>query len=688
MRRRRVLISEPNAAGEQYAFLPYMWAILKTHWERHGSDRTAFDWLDPLYNRDSVAAELGIHAGAPPDVLGLSCYTWNWDLQCEIARWAKQRNPSCLVVAGGPDPDYKDPEYFRRHPYIDVIVVKDGEIPFTRILDTLLADDRDLGRIPGLYLPRGSESPRAASDSMPHRFTGAAEVLKSFDYSPYLEQSAFYERISKARGGGRLNATWETNRGCPYGCSFCDWGSATLSKVRRFDMARVEAEADWLGRMGINFVFLADANFGILPRDVEIADHLAAARAKYGYPKFLYYSAAKNNPERTVEIARRTFAAKLTNFHILAVQHTDPEVLRATERSNIPSEKYRDVVATLLALDIPSEVQLILGIPGDTPEKWKACLGEIMDWGVHDNYTTFPYSLLPNAPASEPHFRDKWRMETVDRWLTAPVVRRSRSAVEGFAKSRVVVACRSYSRGEWRDMSTYAAFIKAYHNRALTRLPAVYLRFCHDVAYRDFYGAVIDGFCAREAPVAALYARVQEHYERFLLDPDASDEMELEDLPDFPFYVDASRWLFVKTCLNLDAFYGALADFLTVRYPQAQALRSAIEYQRSLVILPDYQPQHGRIFASDHDWPAFIGSAYPLSRHQRLPEPVSFQVPVAFDAGIEPARSRGWLDFGDGHTDARWSRWIEQCVRFENASTWSNFDRVERACREQIQIPG
>ena len=34
---------------------------------------------------------------------------------------------------------------------------------------------------------------------------------------------------------------------------------------------------------------LADANFGMLP-DLEIADLLNEARARYGYPKFVHYS--------------------------------------------------------------------------------------------------------------------------------------------------------------------------------------------------------------------------------------------------------------------------------------------------------------------------------------------------------------------------------------------------------------
>ena len=34
----------------------------------------------------------------------------------------------------------------------------------------------------------------------------------------------------------------ERHRGCPYGCTFCDWSSATLSRIRKFDLNRVFAE--------------------------------------------------------------------------------------------------------------------------------------------------------------------------------------------------------------------------------------------------------------------------------------------------------------------------------------------------------------------------------------------------------------------------------------------------------------
>src|SRR5262249_42218501 len=147
-----------------------------------------------------------------------------------------------------------------------------------------------------------------------------------FDHSPYLDQSAYLERLVQARGPGVFGAVWETNRGCPYSCSFCDWGSNIMSKVRRFDIERVRAEAEWIARMGTQVILLVDANVGILPRDTEIADFLCAAKAKYGYPKSIYYSAAKNNPERSIEIAQKFAAAGFIDSHFMAVQHTRKEV--------------------------------------------------------------------------------------------------------------------------------------------------------------------------------------------------------------------------------------------------------------------------------------------------------------------------------------------------------------------------
>src|SRR2546423_1017978 len=65
-------------------------------------------------------------------------------------------------------------------------------------------------------------------------------------------------------------AVWETNRGCPYACTFCDWGSAIAQKLSVWDPARLDREIEYFGQKRIRYVYAADANFGILPRDVDI----------------------------------------------------------------------------------------------------------------------------------------------------------------------------------------------------------------------------------------------------------------------------------------------------------------------------------------------------------------------------------------------------------------------------------
>jgi putative methyltransferase len=413
---------------------------------------------------------------------------------------------------------------------------------------------------------------------------------------------------------------------------------------------------------------------------------LVQVRAKYNFPRGIYYCSAKNNPDRMVEIARRTYAAGLTSEHVLSVQHTDSEVLAATDRSNIPASKYREVVAKLSALGIACDVQLILGIPGDSVEKWKNCLAEIMDWGIHDNFQISPYALLPNAPAAEPKFRQKWKIDTVERGLI-PYGGIRMKGHQGYTKSTIIVGWRGFTADDWVELSTYSAFVRALHNRSLTRFPAMYLRFVHAIPYREFYDAIIDEFCRKSPRIAPLYQRVRTLFTEFLMNPDMTDEMALDDFEDAPFVVDASKWLFVKICLELDGFYRELSRFLTARFPAARNLRGAIGYQRNMVITPEYSSQKGKSFAVWQDWPAFFETARGLLEYRQLDEPAGFRLPRSAEIREEDRSGRDdILNFGQGSLAERRSRWLIQTVNRPNWAQFSNYPhpRIARG----VKLPG
>jgi putative methyltransferase len=681
--RRTILISEPHALENPAPFIPYVWAILKSHWERR-EGKDVYAWLDPIYRNDLPSALLASYRHTAIDVLGLSCYTWNWRLQCGIARDVKARHPNCLVVAGGPEPDYKDPDFFKKYPFIDIVAVKDGEITFQQILTKVAQADRDFTDIGGLYLP--------GLDGAGPVNTGVAAVPAVFDYSPYVEQSTFYEKLLARFNEGAFHATWETNRGCPYSCSFCDWGSNTMSKLRRFDMSRIEADLDWLGRMRIAMAFSADANFGILVRDLEIADRMNQVRQKYGYPKYLYYSAAKNNPERSVAIARKFAETGICPTHTLAVQHTNEEVLAATDRANISAAKQIEAAKALMSSRIPIDVQLIIGIPGDTPALWRSCLGDLMEWGIHEEYYTFFYHVLPNAPAADPRFMARWEIETVDRvTLSDPRRPIEKAPVDHvrLAKSRLIVKSKTFSRADWVTMAVDATIAKALHNASVIRLIAVYLRLTHQVPYATFYAGLVDEFFSQEAPCDGWHRRLMQHYHTFLQDEDATDHMAVEEFPGLPFLLDPSRWLFVQVCLEFERFFSTLTAYLVARYPAATNLASVIDYQKHLVILPTYNRARGKSFRTNCDWTHYFEQARGRTGNESLGEPTASPGAVV-EISDRTCGEHGYfvhpLEWGDGHAQDRYIEWIKHTVVHRNSAAKNNFQQIRLHARRRLSL--
>jgi putative methyltransferase len=663
-----VLICEPGAPTGTL-FLPYMWAVLKSYHERHGAHVDAINWLDPLFDRERVLGQIDDLRGVKIDVVGLSCYTWNSQLNLRLARAVKESNPKALVVAGGPDPDYKDPDFFRKHPEIDAVVIKDGEVPFTRILDGLAGGTLDLAAIPGLCLPSPSPSlplvvETGCASHPPHLFTGNAELPVAFDHSPYRLQVDRLRGMMVGCEDHVVGALFETNRGCPYSCNYCDWGSATMSKVRKFDQGRIEADLETLAGLRVNWLYWADANVGILPRDVDIADLIVTMRRKTGFPGSMIYASAKNNPDRTVDIVRRLYDGGVVPGHWLAVQHTDDEVLKTADRSNISAEKYREVATSLRRRGIPVYPQFILGMPGDTLEKWKTCVTTVIEWGMHEDFWIPIYSVLPNAPVADPKFLREWQVETLDRELIEPWGLRHNGAHE-VIRSRIIVAFKGFSRDDWVEASVYSSLIRGMHNLAITRLPAVYLHATHGVPYREIYDALIDEFLGRHPTWRVFPERLRAVYRRVLADADAVDDYPIADFPDLPWYVNPPKGVFIEIAMRRDAFMDDLKQFLERRFPRARETGSVVDYQRHLVLSPDRDPGSPRNVRIGHDWPAYFAAVEQADSGDRVPAPRRFVIPRT--ATVPPHSAR----MGNDEADPR-RAWVRHILSQSNSGSTSN----------------
>jgi radical SAM superfamily enzyme YgiQ (UPF0313 family) len=339
------------------------------------------DWSFAIHTRtvrverDALLAEL---VAADADVYGLSTYVWNGALVRWLAPRLARARPASTVVLGGPQvvhqPRYLDPELENL-----ITCNGEGERTFANLLRELSQERPGLERVRGLMFHSGralvetEEEPKIQSlDEIPSPFlTGV------FPPDTYTQ------------------AIFETNRGCPFKCSFCYWGLGD-QRVTKFSEERLHEELEWLARNHFVSIFFADANFGMLERDVRIAEHLAETRRTRGVPYMVSFNSAKNKPERLVEIAKIVQQAGIHTTQSIAVQSLDEDTLRKANRGNIRLAAYTKAQEELNAARIGSYVELIWPLPGETLTSFQHGVERLCEM-ESQSFVIYPLILLPNT---------------------------------------------------------------------------------------------------------------------------------------------------------------------------------------------------------------------------------------------------------------------------------------------------
>lgn len=340
-----------------------------------------------------------------PLAVAFTVYFWNRPRTLELARRVKERWPRCRIVIGGNDVTHQQ-VVFTQAPWVDVLVHGEGELRFRDLLRVFLrheepaAADAELAALPGIS-HRSARGEVVTTPEAP-RIADLGELP-----SPLLGTTWTDEDIARSR-----MLVYETNRGCPYSCAFCYWGGATNSKVRQFPMDRIRAELERIVRVAADGtqLFIADANFGILARDVDIARHLVDLCRRHRKRLLVMTNWAKNTNGRVVEIARILYRAGLTGAITLSAQSFDPEVLQLANRRNIRVDNYRRMQTQFRAEDIPTYTDLIWGLPGESRATHLDGIEEAIASG--GSPVVYPLLLLNNTDYTHDRFRDEHGLRT------------------------------------------------------------------------------------------------------------------------------------------------------------------------------------------------------------------------------------------------------------------------------------
>lgn len=462
-----VVCNFPRFSSE--IWFPYLWLQAKSYYEQFGQRQDEWHWCPSyvdFYDQQHIDDIKQQILKDNPTILAFSLYVWNFELSMEIAQWAKKTLPGCLIITGGPHQFEKhDPNWFKDHWYIDASLPSDcyGELCFQEILDNYNNGKVKWNNVSDIKYPFGKD--RVALSS-PKTLAKADRSKFYFDYSIFSMRQAdlddFVREKSLRFPKSIMLTVLETTRGCPYGCTYCDWGGGIKTKVIKKSLESVQADIDTLFNYKLAYIYLSDANFGIFgERDVDILKYFVQvkkannSRAQIGYGGL---AKTANKLEYLKEIVKLDVENKLGNQQDikLSIQTLDKDILKNIDRESIDFNLQIESFGPLANTGkIPMYAEIIMGLPGMKLSKYYY---ELDVFGEHRlPVQWYAWILLPEAPSFSKQYRDQYKIKTVlksNGWHVK----------EDTFHAEIVVSAEGYSTDDYLTMllssSLYTAFIQ------------------------------------------------------------------------------------------------------------------------------------------------------------------------------------------------------------------------------------
>ena len=576
------------------SYFPYTVGLLQAYIEEHAKFSERYEFLPFIYSR--IPVEEGVNRLLSANIVGFSTYVWNFRLSLEIARRLKKQKPEILIVFGGPQVPDEAEVFLSQFPFIDIVCHGEGEQVFCSIVESY--PSKDWGDIPSIsYF-----DDNGAFINHPQ-----APRIKDLDIipSPYL--NGFFEALMLENPQNEWLSLWETNRGCPFSCTFCDWGSATASKVYRFELERLLAEIDWFADKKVEFVFCCDANFGILSRDTQIAQYAADIKSRIGYPQALSVQNTKNATDRAYETQKILNTSGLSKGVDLALQSIDKNTLESVKRANISIETYEILQQRFTSDGVATFTDIILGLPGETYESYVEGVSKLIENGQHNRIQFNNLSILPNAEMGDPKYQQKYGMVTVPSEIINIHGLRTTSEDDVAEVQELVIATQDMPKEDWVKTRAFSWMIALLHFDKLLPIPLILIHQVCGISFRQltelFMRKGINGDTISE--INSFFTEKAKDIQ--------SGGFEFCNSPDWlDIWWPADEYMFIKLCREnkLDIFYQEAGELLKlfldsqfIDFP-TNLLDQSIMLNRELVKLP-FQEEDTYITTSYNIWEFF-----------------------------------------------------------------------------------
>lgn len=271
-----------------------------------------------------------------PDAIGFSCYIWNIGMVEKLMGELHKLLPQLPVFLGGPEVTYDADKLLRKYPYLTGIFIGEGEATFAQVVKYYVKKNPEsLEDIPGLMLRSGMTPERK-----PLNLTDVPFLYD--DMAPFTNRIIYYE----------------TQRGCPFRCSYC---LSSIDKTVRFrDIEVVKKELAFFLEKKVKQVKFVDRTFNC-NHDHAMAVWQYLYEHDNGVTNFHFEIAGDILREDEIALVAK-MRPGLVQFEI-GVQSTNTDTLREIRRV-MDIGKLKQVVAALKAAhNVHIHLDLIAGLP-------------------------------------------------------------------------------------------------------------------------------------------------------------------------------------------------------------------------------------------------------------------------------------------------------------------------------------
>jgi putative methyltransferase len=568
-----------DSYGTNEVSIPILWCSLKTYFEENSHNTEEWQWHDPFLSRLSDDEIFEKFKNNPPDVVGFSVFVWNEDYMDKMSLSIKKKYPNCLIVYGGPQPNTKNNRnYFKEKDWVDLVIPSDayGEIILQEILENFSIFDYE--KIPYIYYPDNNREVIFSKGTINKRqFKWPNNIFKSQENHILPVLKKFKEKNAV------IVSLYETSRGCPYKCIYCEWGGGTHTKTIKKPFGIIIDELEWLMSNNCSDrLELTDANFGIVPIDVDISKQISILKRKYNYPKEVDFSKAKNNLDRVLEIVEIFLDANIFEQYVVPVQTLDATTKENIERLDVSFESQVAGINRIKnhenSKNLRIYFELIIGLPGDSYQVSSRLLDTLYQYDQPFNLMTGAWMLLPETPAYSTDMREKFKIKTIKK--TYDFLPKIKNSFEGsdFVPSNTmipwinksietVISTYSYSSKDWIKMTRLIHLSIAIESIGFKKYFIDYLVKTHSLKTSEILMTIIDYMYEEKFfnnDLNSLIDIEKNQIEDWLYRDRANSGIDIGK--DFPFLIPHYAFYLLIILTNCESYFDEICNFFSKKF--------------------------------------------------------------------------------------------------------------------------